>query len=301
MGERKRNRPKQEEEQDDKTKTDISSRSPTKRGKKSKTEKSTKTTTKTKEPTIHYTEYDTKHRYLLACRNLFKHLKTKISTADAVADPSKLLNLVPEEFSEDVTDRLDLNHCHIIAKYDPHLRGYRLYHYIASFELIRTIAECKQDDILCCPVIDHNMLRKTFKILLHHMYQESLDDTSEYLDIFGRKKVISVSSKAQKGYNTKIPSVPPRLEGLGIIDQSIVYKDFWKRTRSNDYTNYISFLDKCYRSCQVMISSADNATWEHFYKKKLILRHPAQKVANKAPRKPTTRSSSSTYTEMLRV
>ena len=156
MANRNKRKQSKEEQQDDNISTNSSSSS-AKRNKKTKKDKSTKTTTKTKEPTIHYTECDTKHKYLLACRSLFTHLKTKISRDDAVKDPSKLLDLVPEEFSDKIIRKLDPAHSRIIVKYDPYLRGYRLYHYISSFEMVRVNAECKQDDILCCSVIDHNM------------------------------------------------------------------------------------------------------------------------------------------------
>ena len=296
-----RNKRKQSkiEQQDDNISTSSSSSS-AKRNKKTKKDKSTKTITKTKEPTIHYTDCDTKHKYLLACRSLFTYLKTKISRDDAVKDPSKLLDLVPEEFSDKIIRKLDPAHSRIIVKYDPYLRGYRLYHYISSFEMVRVNAECKQDDILCCSVIDHNMLRKTFKILLHQMYQESLDDTNQDLDIFGREKIISVSSNSKTGDSTKSALVPLNLSGLNPVDRSMVCKDFWKETTS-DYIYYVSYLSKHYRSRQVIISQSDQRSWTTFYTKKFMLKHPAQRVANKAPRKPTTRSSSSTYTEIHKL
>ena len=158
-----------------------------------------------------YYRAPTRNQYLLACRRIF-HLCLNIHTyAAIVVDPSivrVIHNRKEIKVLKDLPDGKEL--ALLFKEYDPHLRGYRIFHYTALVTYLTHHDDRNflQSELLSVTSIDYNNTRKAFRILLREIYSESLD-SHVGTDIYGRKTTVpdSDTDDDEKDLSAKPPVI----------------------------------------------------------------------------------------------
>ena len=139
-----------------------------------------------------YYRAPTRNQYLLACRRIFHVCLSIHKYAAIVADPSivrVIHNRKEIKVLKDLPDGKEL--ALLFKEYDPHLRGYRIFHYTALVTYLTHHDDRNflQSELLSISTLDYNNTRKAFRILLREIYSESLNSTVG-TDIYGRKTTI---------------------------------------------------------------------------------------------------------------
>ena len=265
----------------------------------------------TEHKNICYVRAPTTHKYLQGCRLIFDHFFEQHSCEAVLADPSIVFIVSQRDMIKSIRGIPNAKALSKLFKeYDPHMRGYRFYHYTAIVTHLTNV-EARwfyQRELLTTSQVDYNNIRQAFRILLKQIYTESLTSPTGQ-DIYGHKTTIPSSDDDDDAHYNKDdddeendePPVKKRVPYLTPFDRATNNIDNTNNLRDGPTRIYNAYLAPSCRSWST-VPTVDTA-WKQLCDVKftvLPILPPKISTSSQSPAKPSVRSRSSKRTVKTR-